>query len=465
MGKVPVGRTISGGYRFLALRPGAVLGMGWLPAAFYAAAVWFCLQRLGAAMLVAVPSSATFNEFTAVDFLLMVLATALLVPTMAVPFATVALGRPHEPAAAHFVYGKREFKLSLALAGYFALSIAILAAFAFVCQFAIGVGLPKPGEQFSGFAMPAEWYGTPLVLWLNGAAAALLAIVALFLSVRLGFYLAPLAAADEHVTLGRSWAVSAGSFWRLAVAYVALAIPVTLVFAGAVYAIEGDSLVPVLRDAWAGVPSEGMGALYRLQYEHAGALAGIWAAITVASSALFTGAASTAYRAVVLGEEEAMVSREAPLPAHAEPDFEPAWAAAKAMADAGPRWRMAEPVVETPPDDHALASEAAAMTHVEHEPAAETYAAEEAPVEHAAQAPHDVQPLQFSEVHAEEPAPVEHAAEPAPSAIHAPLSDFILLPPEAVQAASAETIEFAAPPLDPAGAHAALREKAGQLGE
>ncbi|HEX3675021.1 MAG TPA: hypothetical protein VHU87_12170 [Rhizomicrobium sp.] len=453
MGKVPVGRTISGGYRFLALRPGAVLGMGWLPAAFYAAGVWFCLQRLGAAMLVAVPSSATFNEFTAVDFLLAVVVSAVLIPTMAVPFAMIALGRSDEHAVAHFVYGKREFKLSLALAGYFALTIAVLAAVAFIAQFAIGVGLPKPGEPLSGFAMPAEWYGVPLVLWLNGAAAILLLIVSLFLSVRLGFYLAPLAAADEHVTLGRSWALSRRSFWRLAVVHVTLAVPVMLVLAGAIYAVEGDTLVPVLRAGWTGVPSEGMSALYRLQYEHASALAGIWAAITVAASALFTGAASTAYRVVVLGEEEAAapVAAAAPVPTRTEPDFEPAWAAAKAMADASPRWRQAP--VELPPEDHALASEAAAMTHVEAEPVAETYAAE-APVEHEAAPP------QYSEAPAEEPAPAEYAAEPA--ATHAALSDFILLPPEALQAASAE---LAASPLDPAGTHAALREKAGQLGE
>ncbi len=288
MGKVPVGRTISAGYRFLALRGGAVLGMGWLPAAFYAAAVWFCIERLGSAMSVAVPSSAAFNEFTAVDFIAAIIATALLVPTMAVPFTSAMLGQPREHVAAHFVYGKREFRLSLDLLAFYGSLIALLVMLALVCQFVIGVGVPRPGEPMSGFGMPVEWYGVPLVFWLNGATGLLLAVVALFFSARLGFYLAPLAAADDHATLGRAWTLSRGNFWRLAVVHLALVIPPALVFAAAIYAVEGDTLGPVLRTAWGGVPSEGASAIYRLQYQHAGILAAIWAVGTLVTTALFS---------------------------------------------------------------------------------------------------------------------------------------------------------------------------------
>jgi hypothetical protein len=457
MGKVPVGRTISQAYRFLFLRPGAVLGLGWLPAAFYAGAAWFCLERLGHAMQVAVPSSAAFNEFTAVDFLALLLATALLVPTAAVAYADRALGRHSEHVAAHFVYGKREFRLSLALLGFYVLIIAVLAALAFLAQFAIGIGMPKPGEAGSGFAMPLEWYGVPLALWLNGAAAFLLAIVALFVSARAGFYLTVLATAEDHVNLGRAWALSRGSFWRLAVVHVVLAVPLALLVAGAVYLIEGDAIADVLRTGWTGIPSEGMSALYKLQYEHAGALAGILAVGMIVTSALFAGASSAAYRAVVLGEEAeapvsapayvpmpapSMVAVHAAAPARIEPDHEPAWAAAKAMADAGtPQWRhdpFAQPLPDAPepvavPDEHALASEAAATTYA---------AQEEAPLELVAE------PEQVAEPVAE---PVAHQAE-APA--HEPPSKQELIMAQIVHAAFAQMPGYVGEEL-PTDVHAA----------
>jgi hypothetical protein len=354
-----------------------------------------------------------------------------------------------------------------------------------LAQFAIGIGLPKPGEASSGFAMPLEWYGVPLVLWLNGAAALLLAIVALFLSARVGFYLSALAAAEDHVNLGRTWALSRGNFWRLAVVHVVLAVPVALLFGGAVYLVEGDGLADVLRNGWTGIPSEGMSALYRLQYEHAGALAGILAAGMVVTSALFAGASAAAYRAVVLGEDAA-VSRPVSEPAHApafapamvaasgpahvEPDHEPAWAAAKAMADAGtPQWRhdpFAQPLPRAPEpvaDEHAAASEAAATT----------YAAQEPPLELAAEHESVVEPAAEPMVEAGEP--VAHPAEPPLTLETASKQEIIMaqivhaafaqMPGYVGDAGAAGMQAAEAPadlPLDPGGAGAvmAAREEA-----
>ncbi|MGH6871575.1 MAG: hypothetical protein ACREHE_08715 [Rhizomicrobium sp.] len=448
MGKVPVGRTIVAAYKFLILRPGAVLGLGWLPGAFYAAAVWFCLERLGAAMSVAVPSSAAFNEFTAVDFLALLLASAILAPTAIVPFATAALGQRQELAAAHFVYGRREFRLSLALFSFFVVVIAVSVALAFAAQFAIGIGVPKPGAPLAGYTMPAQWMGVPLALWLNGAVAFVLGIVALFLVARFGFFLAALSAAEERVTLARAWSLSRGNFWRLAVINLALAVPVAILFGAAAYAIEGDSLGDVLRTAWSGIPSEGIGGLYRLQYEHAAALGGLWAVALVVKSALYSGASAAAYRAVALGEVTQKAPRRTAVPAtHTEPEFEPAWAAAKAMADANPRWQprdVAQPL-EPATEEHALASEAAATTLAE----APEHAIEEmepvAPEALAAEAPvaHELSEAEI--VHAafaQMPGHVEGGAELAPQE-HLAVAE-ASTPPELAEA----------PPLDPAGAAA-----------
>jgi hypothetical protein len=467
MGKVPVGRTSAGAYRFLALRLGTVVGLGWLPAAFYAGAVWFCIQRLGAAMQVAVPSSATFNEFTAVDFLALLVATALLVPTALVPFTQSALGVKRDPVAAHFVFGWREARLALALLRYYAIVIAVLAALAFVLDFAIGIGLPKPGTLISGFGMPAQWQGVQMVVWLDGAAAFVLAVVYLLLAVRLGFYLAPQAATEDAVTLRRAWALSSGGFWRLAVIHVAVAVPFALLFGAAIYAIEGDALNDVLRTAWTGVPSEGVGALYRLQYEHAGALAGVWALGMIVASALFSGASATAYRALEGAQDAPEVSRE-----RTEPDFAPAWAAAKAMADASPRHERFEP--RAAPVAAPVEYAAPEQDYIAQEPVAgqaEQYAEHvEQPVEYAGE------PLVEHEAAAapvEELAALEPVAEPqpeiAPEPEHIPTVTFEqlahALTSGPLAAPPATEIPLPpAPPLDPAGVFT-MREQAGQLGE
>ena len=428
MGKVPVGRTIAQGYGFLVARLAAVLGLGWLPAAFYAAATWFCLQRMGAAMLVATPSSAAFNEFTALDFLALLVATALLAPTVAVPFTQTALGMPRESVAAHFVFGGREWRMFLALLRFYAIVIAVLAALAFLCQTAIGIGLPAPGTGRAGFAMPANLYGAPISLWLNGAAAALLAIASLVLVVRFGFFLPACAAAEQHVTLRRAWALSRGNSWRIAIAYIAVAIPPALLIGVGVYAVEGDGLGEALRNAWTGIPSEGMSALYRLQYDHASALAGIAGVGLVVMNALFAGAAAAAYRAV-----EATADAPKIAPARTEPDFAPAWAPAQAMADSGPRWHP-DPFERPTAEEFAQSQQALAEQPAAEQPAAQhEIAASEAPAEetvHLAQQP------------------IAEQAEIAPDTPHEPVAPL----QEAAQAATSDM----APPLDPAGAVAAM---------
>src|SRR6202789_898706 len=443
MGKIPVGRTIARGYGFLAGQLGTVLGLGWLPAAFYAAAAWFCLERMGAAMQLATPSSAAFNQFTAVDFLALLVATALLVPTVALPFTQAALGLKQERVAAHFVFGMGEARLFLALLRFFAVVIAVLAALAFACQTAIGIGLPEPGTGRAGFAMPVEWYGIAPRIWLEGAAACLLSAGYLFLKVRLGFFLPASAAAEEKVTLGRAWVLSRGNSWRLAIVSLAIATPAVLVLGAAVYAIEGDSLGDVLRTAWSRVPSEGVSALYRLQYDHALALAGVGAVALVVMNALFAGASAAAYQTIREAAEAPEVSHT-----RAEPEFSPAMA----TADPGPRWR----------NDPFAASEAAFARRPPPAVAPPPMPVEPAPqsVPETIGAPAD-RHAYFTQTPAAEPEPLPATDAPeivAPAEQAETLvpvsqteSEIAVASPEPIAREPADT----APPLDPAGMAAA----------
>jgi nicotinate-nucleotide--dimethylbenzimidazole phosphoribosyltransferase len=272
--------------------------------------------------------------------------------------------------------------------------------------------------------------------------------------------------------------------------------------AGTVYLVEGDALADVLRTGWTGIPSDGMSALAHLQYEHAGALSGVLAIGMVATSALFAGAASAAYRAVVLGEaapervstpEIAPVMAPAwsgavalaaatPVEAPRQPaEPEPAWAAAKAIADAGrPQWRhdpFAQPLPAAPAaEEHALASEAAATTLAEQpeivpeHAAADELVLEPEPVFEAAAAPAE----------APQPEPAAQAEQPALATlskqelimaqlVHAAFAQMPGHMGEAGAETPAATFENIAapalsdtPPLDPAGmaAHEAAKEPA-----
>jgi hypothetical protein len=442
MGKVPVGRTIGHAYGFLAARLAAVLGLGWLPAVFYAAAAWYCLQRMGAVMAVSPPSSAAFNQFTAFDFLALLVATALLVPTVAVPFAQLALGRPREPVAAHFVFGGREWRMFLALLCFYAVVIAVLALLALGCQIAIGIGLPPPGSESGGFAMPADLYGAPISLWLDGATTAILAIAFLFLTVRFGFFLPASAAAEDKVTLRRAWVLSRGNSWRLAVVYVVVALPPVLLLGAATYAVESAGLADVLRTGWSAIPSEGMSALYKLQYDHAGALAAIGAVGLVLTNALFAGASAAAYQALEAAAAMPEVSRE-----RAEPDFASAWA--PATADTGMRRhheafavaRTPEPKVAPIAHDHSLV--------VEPEPVLEPVAQSEPVVPEVIEAPPPAEePVEITVQPASGISAPDTGAEPTQEAAAAAESD---APPEPVQPPPTPDM---APPLDPAGAMA-----------
>jgi hypothetical protein len=323
----------------------------------------------------------------------------------------------------------------LALLRFYVIVIATLAALAFIFRMAIGIGWPAPGTGRAGFAMPADLYGTPISLWLNAAAVVLLAIVFLFLTVRFGFFLPACAAAEEKTTLRRAWALSRGNFWRIAVVYVAVAVPAALLFGTGIYAIEGDDLGEVLRNTWMGIPSEGMGALYRLQYAHAGALAALGAVGLVVMNALFAGASAAAYRVVEAAANAPEVSRE-----RTEPDFAPAWAPAHAMADAGRRWHP-DPFEQSTADEFAQPQQASPKQ-----------AEAEQPIVHASEAPTE-EPAHF----AQQPVAESHA-EIAPDVAH----EHVAPPEEAAQPASAPqpaahtAAPDMAPPLDPAGAAAAL---------
>lgn len=329
MGEVPVRDSIVRGYTFLFARFFTVAGLGWLPAAFYGLACSWLIRAMSTGALGAPPSSGAFNQYSLGYLVAMLVVTAFFSAPMLIPFTREALGMHEEPVAAHFSYGPREWRLFVGLIRLFGL----LGGAVFLLVVGSGIAI-------SQFAPPGAWLGIPIASWLNFLALAVGLSTGAFLSVRLGFFLGPIAAVEGHGKISRAWLLSRQNFWRLTAIFLAVAIPAVLVVLIWEYALWGS-------DFGAATKSTGSDALgiFKLQYDHSVSIAVMLAIALMAVNALFAAASAAAYRALD-AEQESETTASAP---------ESAWGIhrAPAFADAGPRiepeaYEPVEPQVAIP---------------------------------------------------------------------------------------------------------------------
>jgi hypothetical protein len=462
--RVPVGQSIERGYGFLFREPLTILGLAWLPAAFYALACGFWLKRLATAMLVSVrPAHGALNDFARLDFLGLVVTTALLSAAIAVPLTRQALGQGDERVAAYFVFGRREARLFVSLTLLYALLLFWLVAST------VSLGMAVTAAEAR---LPALWQGVSIPALLDVASAAFIVAGFLFLSARFGFLQAPAAASEQPSGLLAAWLASRGNSWRLMAVTVAMAVPLGALLAAGLSLWLGTPLHGLLSAA---LPGSQEAARYQYLYDHADGFAAVAAVALVLFQALFAGASACAYQAVT-GEaaEEAATETSAVEPvwtqqpafayaahpaserysndpvaeraavSNISPPIEPIAEIPLPLAMVGyPGTATATPVAEPAPSaaDHAVA--AAVPESVE---TATPRAAEAAPLpaalpeEPSAPAPHTatsgatVTPVEAAAPVAEEQPP-KAAGNGVPAEAHAE-------PPQA-------------PPLDPAGALAA----------
>jgi hypothetical protein len=311
MGIVPVRDSVVRGYTFLFARFFTVLGLGWLPAAFYGIACSWLLRAVSTGALGAPPSSGAFNQYSLGYLAAMLLVTAFFSAPMLIPFTREALGMHEEAVAAHFSYGPREWRLFVALLRFFGIVGGAL--------FVLVVG---SGIAISQFAPGGAWLGVPGASWLNFLALTIVLSTGAFLSVRLGFFLAPIAAVEGHANLARAWVLSRQNFWRLAAIFLAVAIPMLFVVLIWEYALWGSDLGAATR-----VSGSGALAIFKLQYDHSISIAAMLAAALMAVNALFAPAAAEAYQALDAEAGETAVSA---------PESDWGIHRAPAFADAGP---------------------------------------------------------------------------------------------------------------------------------
>ncbi len=315
MSKLSVGQTISHAYGFLFRRFFAIAGLSWIPAALLGASVWYWMTKLGAEMTQTQAIPADTRLFYAFgSSAAMLIAVSFFAATIAVPLAQEAMGMRGESVAAHFVVGGRELRLFFAMLRFYALLIAA------VFLFAAAVGYAARFTIARAHLTAAAWHGVSSTTLLAAGTAFLAFTLAIFLSLRLSFFLLPFAAAERHVGLARAWSLSRGRTWRLLLVSIALAFPIDILARAVEYALFGTEIHAATT----------LHSIYAVMGSHAAVLAVIGAITATVLLALFAGASSTAYRALLPERETVAVEH----PAHEiaviapSPHMEPAFAKA-----------------------------------------------------------------------------------------------------------------------------------------
>lgn len=291
MVELSVGRVTGRAYGFLFGRLLSVLGLSWLPAVFFGAAVFVLLARV-----TPIVSQTTLPIDTReLDLLAgasaFVLLLAFFAAVIAVPLTQQALGLREEHAIAHLVIGPRELRLFRALVEVIVVALSTAFVFALLAAFTVRLGL--------GRRVDALWHGIPVSELTTGTIAVVSLAIGAFLTIRFGFFLFPLAAQEGKARLARAWSLSGASFGRAALASVAIVLPLALALRGIEHFAYGPELSvvlakvsithdPTLLDEWiAG---------------HAAQLALVAAVSLVVVTTLIAGASATIYRALTATE-------------------------------------------------------------------------------------------------------------------------------------------------------------------
>lgn len=402
MATISMRHAVSQAYGFLLGRPLTILGLTWMPAVFYAVSVDILFGRMSAA---APPASANAvqDPFALSYFAAFLAATALFGAIIATPLTQQALGLREERVAAYLVVGVREFRLFLELLRYYGV-LAVALAVAAICA---GVFITQAEHYADVHHFSGTWGGLSRESWLDGAAGGFGAALFVVLSIKYGFFLGPVAVAEQRATLFRANALTRGNFWKLAGVTLFISAPASLLLIAGEAAF-GDTAT-----------SNAFGATL---------FASILAAGLVVLQALYAGASSAAYSEILetvqVHASAQIEAYEAPARASAESLAAPERASVEYTRAAVASAMPLDMKIATPEADGALSMDWMAPP----------------PDAHFGSDPHDAQHIEDS----------DEAQTRAATKITAPAMAGPPLPAEIPE--HAVNTEFPPPPLDPVGA-------------
>lgn len=230
MRKIPVWKTIAGGYSFAFGQLGTVIGLIWLPMVIVAVAGYFVMAQYYTAIPPAIeqgdPAAAGRSALIVIVWSVISL---LLWSMMYAAVTRQALGFRQGPALFNFQFGAVELRVFGAIVAL----VAIFAFFLLIYLIVVGalVGAARPGNPAAAAAV-----GLMAVLYLPAL---------LFVIVRLSFFMIPATIAEGGIGLARSWQLTHGNFWRIVLIGLVTLGPLLLVTVAAEIAILGpDFFLP-----------------------------------------------------------------------------------------------------------------------------------------------------------------------------------------------------------------------------
>lgn len=226
MPRLPVVAIVRDAYQFAFQHLGAVIGLIWVPMLVMTVTGFFAAQRYYNDLIDALASGNAANLGPSILMVLGYLVAALLLyAVMIVSVTQLALGQRQGGAMAHFSFGALEWRTFRALSGLVGLALLMLLTLMIAGSALLAAsGGAKGSQAMDGMLLMLLLYG----MIVAGAPRFLM-------------LLAAVSVAEAEPALRRSWALSAGNFWRLLGVLVAVFVPVLVLFAGAEMALAGQA--------------------------------------------------------------------------------------------------------------------------------------------------------------------------------------------------------------------------------
>jgi hypothetical protein len=251
-GKIPVGATIGGAYRFAFGRLFGVLGVVWLPIAITVAAALFLFRDVQMPLGGIDNSEGAFRNFGLLYasimgpfyvFQLVLWVTSIMIE---VGLTRLALGIGGAPVA-YFNLGASFWRMLGANLIVAVIVTIVILPFIFVVIVAAGTAGAMAG---AGGQMTIDPSVVPWIV-IGALVVGLATFIAFYyVYLRLWFFLAPVVVAEEHIDLRPGWRLAKGNVLRIFVILLAVTIPPLLLL----FVAEGIGLHMMMSHDWTTFP-------------------------------------------------------------------------------------------------------------------------------------------------------------------------------------------------------------------
>jgi hypothetical protein len=238
MNKIPVGATIVRAYGFAFGNIVGNLGAIWIPAAILCALTYLFYQQYMRATLDLMTREPQ-SMLEGLRFLLAACAVAFVLLTAQIAALTrEALGLRTGNAFLQFPFGAAAWRLMATYLLYFVVMIVIY------------IGCVLVGAVGSGIvAVVGTQLGTAGRILTGAVAIAFMIAVCcalIYIAVRLSFLMAPVAVAEQRVSLIRAWQLGQGNFWRMFAVFLSVLLPLLVLEFAILYFVYGSAMLPPL---------------------------------------------------------------------------------------------------------------------------------------------------------------------------------------------------------------------------